>query len=71
MTALESRCRAVLARLAESGGALPAAEVLPDLTHDQRAPVVRLLADAGLARYEGGERRRWVLTGGGWRATRG
>lgn len=71
MTELESRCRAVLAHLADAGGAVPAAEVLPDLTPDQRAPVVRVLSDAGLARYEGGARRRWVLTRVGWGAMRG
>lgn len=71
MTDLETRCREALATLAESGGAASAGDVLPGLTPDQRAPVVRMLGRAGLARYEGGEARRWVLTGPGWRAARG
>lgn len=71
MTDTEARCLAALAYLAEAGGTAPAADVLPELTGDQRAPVVRLLGRAGLARYEGGEARRWTLTGPGWRAVRG
>lgn len=71
MTETEARCRAALAYLAESGGTASAVDVLPDLTPDQRAPVVRLLGRAGLARYEGGEARRWTLTGPGWRAAHG
>lgn len=70
----QSRAVAIVARLAESGGALPCHLVAPGLTEDQAQRAVSLAQRAGLVRREPGS---VVLTetgraaarrvrGGGW-----